>query len=65
VTPLRAWAYRVEACERTAFYRCYFKRKTAGRTQCCYPVPDEATATAIVAADPDDATCKDFSEPPE
>lgn len=60
VERLNTWAYRVEACERATFYRCYFKRQTFGRTQCCEPMPDESSATAVFGLHSDEVTCKDF-----
>lgn len=57
VAPLGRWAFRVDACEGTLFYRCWAgpnsaraRRKSMGRTQCCAPVPDETSATAVISA---------------
>jgi hypothetical protein len=62
VRRLSDWAYRVDACDGTTYFRCSYQRKTMGRSQCCHPVPDEATATALLGATGDAAqtTCQDF-----
>jgi hypothetical protein len=62
VKRLNDWAFRVDACEGALYYRCSYARKTMGRTQCCHPVPDEASATALLGAAAPDAqkTCQDF-----
>ncbi len=65
VTPLRNWGYRVDACAGTLYYRCHAKGKSAGRTQCCTLVPDEASATALIAlSDTTDerSTCVEFAD---
>ncbi len=51
VRALNAYAYRVDACEVTTFYRCYSKRKSMGGMQCCYRAENEAAATAMVSFD--------------
>jgi hypothetical protein len=61
VRPLNDWAYAVEACESTTYYRCFYKRRTMGRVQCCHPVADEGAATTLVSFEPDsDVHCVEF-----
>lgn len=60
VKKLNGWAYRVDACEGTLYYSCAFKPNTAV-TECCYPVPDEAAATAAVRLTGQVSTCLDFA----
>jgi hypothetical protein len=61
VRPLNDWAYAVEACEETTYYRCYYQRRSGGHVQCCHPVPDEAAATALVSLAPErDVHCVAF-----
>lgn len=65
VTPLRNWGYRVDACEGTLYYRCHAKGKSMGRTQCCTLVPDEASATALIALSDttgERSTCVEFAD---
>ena len=61
VTQLSGSGYRVDACEGTLYYRCFYARKTMGRTQCCAEVADEAEATSWVHFDgPEPTTCEQF-----
>ena len=62
VNRLTDWAYRVDACDGTTYFRCAYQRKTMGRSQCCHPVADEATATALLGAmgSATQTTCQDF-----
>lgn len=62
VKRLSDWAYRVDACDGTTYFRCSYQRKTMGRSQCCHPVADEATATALFGAtgQATQTTCQDF-----
>jgi hypothetical protein len=62
VKALNGWAYRVDACEGTLYYRCSYQRKSMGRSQCCHPVPDEASATSLLApvGAASETTCQDF-----
>ena len=62
VERLNSWAYRVEACDSTVFYRCFYQRKTVGRTQCCYPVADEDAAAALVSSQSGEQPCAEFVE---
>jgi hypothetical protein len=69
VTRLNAWAFKVTVCDRVAFYRCHYRRKSAGKTQCCRPMPDESSATSFVgpleptdSTDPPDLTCIEFAD---
>src|SRR6266567_4326308 len=60
VKALGEWGYRIRACERTTYYRCFFKKRTMGRTQCCYPVPDENAATTLISLKTGEETCYEF-----
>jgi hypothetical protein len=65
VTPLGSWSYRVDACEGTLYYRCHAQQKSMGHTQCCTLVPDEAAATALLAASNttgERSTCVEFAD---
>ena len=43
------FGYRVQSCEETTYYRCYFARRSMGLEQCCYRVKDEGSATSLVS----------------
>ena len=61
VSRLNRWAYRVDACDETTYFRCAYVQKATGLSQCCHPVPDEAAATALLGArDAAQTTCQDF-----
>jgi hypothetical protein len=62
VRRLNDWAYRVDACDGPLYFRCAYQRKTMGRTQCCHSVPDESSATALLATmgGENETTCQDF-----
>ncbi len=62
VSRLSDWAYRVDSCDDVTYFRCSYTRKTMGRSQCCHPVPDEATAIALFGAQGEatQTTCQDF-----
>ena len=44
---LSSYAFRSDGCGGQKFYRCWYKRKTAGRVQCCARVDTEERATAV------------------
>jgi len=65
VAPLGSWGFRVDACEGTLFYRCWVRRKSMGRTQCCAIVPDQESATSVVVGSgttADRSTCVEFAD---
>ena len=65
VAPLSGWGYRVDACEGTLYYRCHAQRKSMGHTQCCTLVPDEASATTLLAVSDTTgqrSTCVEFAD---
>jgi hypothetical protein len=66
VQKLNGWAYRVDACEGPLYYRCAFDtdRDMVGRRQCCEPMRDEGSATALVgpAIPRASSTCLDFAD---
>ena len=59
VEPLSSWGFRARGCgEGEAYYRCYFKRKTLGKVQCCARVPSEGAATAVFALKGGEPMCE-------
>ena len=59
VTELEPHAFRADGCGCTAFYRCSYGRKSAGRTQCCQQTLTEEAATATLAPVPPDPYCEE------
>jgi len=45
VEEVRTWAFRVEGCERSGWYRCHHARMTV----CCRPAESEEAARAVFA----------------
>lgn len=63
VTQLNEWGFRVDACEGTHYYRCSYRRKSMGRTQCCHEVTDAAGATTLLSpSDRARETCMEFAD---
>jgi hypothetical protein len=62
VKQLEPWAYRADGCGRTAFYRCSYGAKSAGREQCCQQTVDEDAATALLAPNPPSPYCEHHYE---
>jgi hypothetical protein len=44
---LESYAFRSDGCGGQKFYRCWYKRKTGGRVQCCARVDTEERARAL------------------
>jgi hypothetical protein len=47
---LSDWAFVAETCAGKAYYRCWSRRKSGGRIQCCARVASEDEATSLVGA---------------
>jgi hypothetical protein len=63
VTQLNGWSFRVDACEGTHYYRCSYRRKSMGRTQCCREVADASAASAFLSpSGPAGSTCMEFAD---
>jgi hypothetical protein len=54
--------YRAESCDETHYYRCYFQRRTGGRTQCCYEVEDEGSASSLISPISGKQTCANYND---
>jgi hypothetical protein len=55
---LTDWSFRVQGCDGTLYYRCYYDRRTSGRMECCYEVPNERAATERFSIEPWEKTCE-------
>ncbi len=57
VKKLNSFSFRVDACDKRTYYRCYYARHEEEKL-CCSRVPDEDAATAIVSGIGEDVTCR-------
>jgi predicted RNA-binding Zn-ribbon protein involved in translation (DUF1610 family) len=56
------YGYRVVSCGETSYYRCYFARRTMGRTQCCSKVADADEASSLFSVPGADGVCMNFNQ---
>jgi hypothetical protein len=43
------YAFRIDTCEGPTYWRCWYKRHSMGREQCCARVASQDEATAFIA----------------
>jgi hypothetical protein len=59
VQQLRGWAFKVEGCGQTVYWRC----STGSDGDCCWPVPTERAATRVLGlGHPEREVCRDDVE---
>jgi hypothetical protein len=64
VKKLSSFSFRIDACDKRTYYRCYSKARHEAEKLCCFEVPDEDAATAIISGIGEDVTCRPLRRDP-